>query len=391
MSSGIQTATSSARELTEAIKEIAPRLQQNNTCLIILFFSPEYCTESFSEVMQHAFDNVLVTGCSTAGEISPSGYQQHSICGISFSADYFNISLAFYDHLSELNLKAWHDKCITLHSQHNTRYQLPDDTSTFSLLFSDGLCRKEEPLVRILASAISGIPLVGGSAGDNTRFAQTFILHQKRLQSNCAVQLLITTSLPFAIFKSQSIRATEQRMVVTDAIPEKRTILEINGRPAASEYARQLGLSHSQLITDELLAAHPVVVVMGDKEYVRSIQKINPDLSLTFYCAIDTGIVIRAGYSTDLVSSLQQHLTQAQRQLHRIQTTLMFDCIMRRIELEQKQQLQQASDLLKSYHPLGFSTYGEQLNGLHVNQTCTGIVLGYPEPGDSRKKTLCPL
>lgn len=218
MSSDVQTATSSASELTVAIQEIAPQLKQDNTCLIILFFSSQYCTDTFKEVIRHTFENIPVTGCSTAGEISATGYQKHSLCGISFSADFFSVSLAFYDQLSELNLKTWHDTSLGLHSQHNTRYQLQSDTRTFSLLFTDGLCRKEEPLVRMLANAIAGIPLIGGSAGDDTRFEQTFVLYDQNLHSNCAVQLLITTSLPFSIFKSQNIHASEQRMVVTEAI-----------------------------------------------------------------------------------------------------------------------------------------------------------------------------
>ena len=40
------------------------------------------------------------------------------------------------------------------------------------------------------------------------------------------------------------------------------------------------------------------------------------------------------------------------------------------------------SALLRQHRVIGFSTYGEQLNGMHVNQTMTGVAL-YP-PGGSR-------
>lgn len=379
MSAGILTAASSACELSDAIREIAPQIRQDNLCLVILFFSSGYRTADFTAALTEHLPDVLVAGCSTAGEINERGYQQNSLCALSFSSDYFSVSYAFYETLSELNLKEWYDTSLGLHSQHNTRYQLVDDRRTFSLLFTDGLCRKEEPLVRMIANAIAGIPLIGGSAGDNGHFEQTFVLHNHQLYSDCALQLLITTTLPFTLFKSQNIRAAEQRMVVTEALPEQRTIIEINGLPAATEYARHLGLDDPHQLTDELLAAHPVVVVMGDDAYVRSIQKVNDDLSLTFYCAIDTGIVIRVGKSFDLMTSLQDSLDQARKKVNRIQTTLMFDCIMRRIELDEKALLQEASGILQAYHPVGFSTYGEQWNGLHVNQTCTGLVLGYPD------------
>ena len=41
-----------------------------------------------------------------------------------------------------------------------------------------------------------------------------------------------------------------------------------------------------------VFATHPLVVRLGGAEYVRSIQKANPDGSLSFYCAIDEGLVL---------------------------------------------------------------------------------------------------
>ena len=35
-------------------------------------------------------------------------------------------------------------------------------------------------------------------------------------------------------------------------------------------------------------------------------------------------------------------------------------------------------ELLAENQVVGFTTYGEQFNGMHVNQTFTGVALGYP-------------
>jgi hypothetical protein len=56
-----------------------------------------------------------------------------------------------------------------------------------------------------------------------------------------------------------------------------------------------------------------------------------------------------------------------------------FDCILRRLEAEQKQVSGRVSDLLRRHGVIGFSTYGEQFGPMHVNQTMTGIAI-YP-PG----------
>ena len=37
------------------------------------------------------------------------------------------------------------------------------------------------------------------------------------------------------------------------------------------------------------------------------------------------------------------------------------------------------SKLLAQNHAIGFSTYGEQFHGMHVNQTFTGVAIGYAD------------
>jgi len=53
-----------------------------------------------------------------------------------------------------------------------------------------------------------------------------------------------------------------------------------------------------------------------------------------------------------------------------------YDCILRRLELEQKNLTEAAARVLQEVDFVGFSTYGEQVNGIHVNQTLTGVALG---------------
>lgn len=55
---------------------------------------------------------------------------------------------------------------------------------------------------------------------------------------------------------------------------------------------------------------------------------------------------------------------------------LVFDCILRRLELEQDGLADQAGGILARHNAIGFSTYGEQFDALHVNQTMVGIAFG---------------
>ena len=39
----------------------------------------------------------------------------------------------------------------------------------------------------------------------------------------------------------------------------------------------------------------------------------------------------------------------------------------------------EVSDFLRHHRVIGFNTYGEQFNGMHINQTFTGVVIGQPD------------
>ena len=114
----------------------------------------------------------------------------------------------------------------------------------------------------------------------------------------------------------------------------------------------------------------------GGEYYVRSIQKVNEDGSLTFYCAIDEGLVLRVAQGEDLVENLQGALREARKEIPSIKLTIGFDCILRRLEVAEKGLEEQVNEILKQNDVIGFNTYGEQYNFVHINQTFTGIALG---------------
>ncbi len=377
MNNAIHTASSNKKDLHDAIKELSTKLHQDESSLVIFFFSLAYVSDTFKNYINQFFPNSICVGCTTAGEIDTDGYAKNSISAISFNKTLFNVTTAYYPNLSNLEYASWTDLTVKTHSQHNSKYRLLDDSKTFGLLLIDGMTKHEEPLTRVISNALSKIPIAGGSAGDELHYENTYLLSNGNLNSDAGILILVSTQLPFTLIKSQHLTSTDQRMVVTEADPSKRIIKEINARPATEEYAKILGLSENQPLTTELLAAHPVIVKIGNEEYVRSIQRANKDKSLTFYCAIDVGIVMRVAKSKDLINSLNETFKAVEEEIGEIQATITFDCILRRIENEQRGISDAVSALFKKHGCIGFNTYGEQINGLHVNQTCTGIALGY--------------
>src|SRR6185437_5840761 len=126
-------------------------------------------------------------------------------------------------------------------------------------------------------------------------------------------------------------------------------------------------------LTAEIFAQHPVMLKLGRDYYVRSIQRMNPDGTLTFFCAIEAGIVLHLGRGVDVIEAIEASFSAGGT---KPQLVLGCDCILRRLELEQRGIDRCVGELMAEYHVFGFSTYGEQYAGVHVNQTFTGVSLG---------------
>ena len=171
--------------------------------------------------------------------------------------------------------------------------------------------------------------------------------------------------------------------MVTRADSTSRRVYELNAEPAAEEYARLIGVPVSDL-DHRLFAAHPLAVRINEHYYVRSIQKVNDDLSLTFYCAVENGIVLTAMQPGPLMPNLEALFQRLEQRLGPPLLTIGCDCFLRRLEIEADGSSEQTSAFLRRQQVIGFNTYGEQFNGMHINQTFTGVAIGRPGGRASR-------
>ena len=71
-------------------------------------------------------------------------------------------------------------------------------------------------------------------------------------------------------------------------------------------------------------------------------------------------------------------LNDIRRNVGEIDLLIGFDCTHRRAEIDKYQLEDAMSELYRANHMIGFNTYGEQINGLHLNHTFTGVAIGAP-------------
>lgn len=371
----IRRAQSCKTGAREAVREFYGAVVQPDIALVLFFCSSAYDLAAVAAEMAALFAGVQVIGCTTAGEIGPAGCLAHSLSGASFPSDTFHVVSGHMDRLQDFDMET--GQAMTRDLLQKLQSQAPQAGSgnTFALLLIDGLSVREESVTRALQRTLGGLPLVGGSAGDGLDFGQTHVYYAGQFHADSAVLVLVSTPLPFRLFKTQHFVATDQRMVVTEADTAHRTVSEINGLPAAQEYAHLLGLDAGDL-DPQRFASWPVVVMIDGTSYVRSIQQVNADNSLTFFCAIENGLVLRVAQGVDLLQNLAQTLAQLGAEIGPPQLVLGCDCILRKLEAVQDGLGERVSELFRQHHTVGFNTYGEQFHGVHVNQTLVGVAIG---------------
>jgi hypothetical protein len=364
-------------EDAHAIARLRAAMGPMPLALVVLFVSPRADFTEVTHAARAAFAPAPVVACTTAGEIASQGYTEDEIVAVGLPADRFAVETMVIENLDQADPQTLIDR--TIRQRTTLSRSAPDWGNEFAFLLIDGLSLKEDELAFALATGLGTVPLFGGSAGDGERFKETFVSFAGEVYQNAAVVTFIRTRCRVKVFSLDHLKPTQKRMVVTRADPSRRLVQEINTEPAAREYARLLGHDPEQL-GSFTFAAHPVVVTIGGNSHVRAIQRMTPEGDLVFFSAIDEGLVLTLAESEDLVSHLKTEFG-ALGDPERPDAILACDCILRRLEAGQMQKLAQVSQVLSENRVVGFSTYGEQLNAMHVNHTMTGVAL-YPPDDD---------
>ena len=362
-------------EAEDAVGNLRLQLPVEDYSAIVAFFSPEYDPRAVAAAMAKHFPCAPAFGCTTAGELGPQGISDGGLLAVAFRARDFSVVACRINEIDALAFDGVRDNVRQARAALTEMEQGVEGRNRFGLLLVDGLCLHEDALVSTIGACLDDIQVVGGSAGDGDAFGQTWVVFDGQAHRNAAVLLLVSTELPCRLFKCNSFAPTSTKLVVTEADVESRIVRELNAEPAAAEYARTVGVRESEL-NGHVFAAHPVIVRVGGDYYARSIQRVNEDGSLTFFCAIDEGLVLTAAGRLDTLGVVEQMFRDTEAELGEISLYIGFDCLHRRLDAEQRQIIRDMADLYVRHNVVGFNTYGEQYESMHLNQTFSGVALG---------------
>ena len=364
----IRRAASTATAAHVAIAEIRPLLHQDQTQLILFFCSAAYDLAKLAIELRTAFGPIPTIGCTTAGHVGLAGYTAGGITAISLAGDIAAYPCAVDLAAAESAVSGVADDTTRMLAAH-------PDWHSFGLLLVDGLSLMEEQLASLLYRHLPNMPIVGGSASGHVSSQQTHVYVNGSFRSHAAVFTVFLTRLPFRTIKFAHFVPTDHVLVVTHSDPDKRMVYEINGEPAAQAYANLIGVSVEKLDAPTL-ALHPLVWEMGGEQYLRAIASANPDQSLTLFCFIENGVVLSIGRAVDPAATARAAFQGVRDEIGEPALVIGCDCISRRLEFESSDLLDTMGSIMKHNRVFGFSTYGEQYDGLHMNQTFTGIAIG---------------
>lgn len=340
----------------------------------LAYFSKSRCSaEDVIDLMRQAH-NVPFAACSTAGEITPRGLDDGQLVVLLFPAEYFSVAANSFvgSHGGIENIVSDVHAMKTSFVENNG-----GEGTIFALCLMDGASFMEEAITAAFHWGLDDIPLLGGSAGDNMNFEETCLVLNGRLVEERAILLLISSSLPVEVFKTENFVPSDEKLVVTRSDPDRRIVHELNAAPAALAYAEVIG-TDPYALTPQSFASHPLVMRVGGEYYCRSIQKVNDDYSLSFFCAVDDGIVLTVAEQTGMARTTRKALSAVGDKLGEVDFVLGFDCVLRQIDARNRQVTHKISEIYRDYRVVGFNTYGEQYRSMHLNQTLTGVAFGKP-------------
>ncbi|MFD2056836.1 FIST N-terminal domain-containing protein [Mesorhizobium calcicola] len=373
---GLSALTTDEPDMEAFARAIALEAASIDAGFALLFFSQSLVeADALSRALMTHAPTLHHAGCSTAGEITPQGLEDGHVLAMLLPSAAFTAVSVMVDNLSSSGMDRITGEVEALRRSLRGRLGCDRTKGTFALCFIDGLSYAEEAVSSAIHWGLDDIPLLGGSAGDDLKFETTCLISNGKVSSDSAIIVLIATEIPFHVFKTDNFVPTDEKLVVTASDPDHRIVREFNATNAAEEYAASVGIV-AQTLTPLSFASHPVVVKVGGEYYCRSIQKMHPDGSLSFFCAIDDGVVLSIAQPKDMVESTRAALRDVEERLGGIDMIIGFDCVLRRLDARNRQVFRDISELYRVNNVIGFGTYGEQYRSMHLNQTFTGIAFG---------------
>jgi hypothetical protein len=366
----IITSYSTKQDINAAVEEIIKGFEGFQPRAVIYFASSNFDPRVLSSAMQTAFKQITVLGCTTAGEIVTGKMLDNSIVAMGFNNSIIeDVKVEVLQNIKAAPGEAVENAFKAFENHYGMPMSEIDPTQYVGIILVDGLSGAEERLMERIGD-LTNVSFIGGSAGDDLKFKQTHVFANGNAHSNAALLALIKTAVPFDFIKTQSFRPTDKILTATKVEESSREVIEFNDKPAIEAYAAAVGATVDK--SSEFFMSNPVGLMIGDEPFVRSPQQVKGK-SMLFFCNVHEGTDLTVLQAGDIVEDTRSALSAKQKEFGPFSGIINFNCILRTLELKQKNLTEAYGQLFTGWPTIGFSTYGEEFVG-HINQTATILV-----------------
>lgn len=362
----------------KAAQDLLSQLHPWRAGRVVLFCTPQHDLGRLGAALR-AGGVEDVTAATTGRSIQTGEFVSHSIVGFHLPASRFKVADALIEDAARFGLQEARDLTCALRKRlgRSVSDRFPHQ---FGMLLVDGESRCEERLTAALGTELAGVPLVGGSAGDSYFHpgglspGAARILHRGTARRGSAVLYLVASATPVYAVSHTHYVPGRRRVVITEADPARRLVIEIDGQRAVESYARAAGLPSLPRDAGDC-APHPLMIRIGGQYFARGLQRLHPDGALEFACAMEPGMVLAVARPGDMVVGLSGMFGQMRAAIGEPELVIGFECSARTVEMERAGLASAVGKVFADNAVVGFCTLGEQFNTIHVNNsfTCVGI------------------
>jgi hypothetical protein len=200
--------------------------------LLLAFAAAAYDLPALAAGLAAAAPGIPLVGCTTAGELAPTGSHDGSLVVAALGGSGFAVSTVAIPDAAEDLRAAGVEAAAALGD-------VADRPHRVLLLLSDGLAGGQQELVRGAYSiAGAGVPLIGACAGDGLRMRSTGQLHDGRALTGAVVAAAIGSDAPLGIGVRHGWRSVGEPLHVTRT--DRAAIVTLDDRPALDVYLERL-------------------------------------------------------------------------------------------------------------------------------------------------------
>ena len=351
--------------------------------LLVLFLNPFYHSHDVLETVREFYKNVPLIGCSSAGEIYTTGIEDKTIGLLGIAG--IKVNLAAGGDIAEDAFLA--GKMLGS--------KLGGEAGALILLLTDGVAGDGEAVVRGMQAGLGNqMPMIGGAAGDDAQFKQTYQYINDAVLTGTLVGVKLDSSVRYGIGVHHGWEPVG--LPVTATRTHGNHLMEINNISAIKLYDEYFS-AYTKRLRDEPLARLAVYYPLGipapevDGYLLRAPLFVEADGAIKFTAEIPENSEVRL-----MIGSVEEALSAARKAAQdaldqmgdtKPQVALVFSGVARRrvLGLKANAEIQVIREIIgKSVPVIGFFGYGEiaplgragKTNTRFHNETVVILTLG---------------